>query len=75
MGATILRDLGVVRIKLMTNNPRKYNGITDYGLVITERVPLRITPNRENAAYLRAKQDRLGHLLGLGETDTESALQ
>jgi 3,4-dihydroxy 2-butanone 4-phosphate synthase/GTP cyclohydrolase II len=65
IGAQILVDLGVTTMRLMTNNPAKYGGIEGYGLEITDRVPLSITPNSENIAYLRAKQEKLGHLLGL----------
>src|SRR4029077_4614574 len=65
IGAQILVDLGVTTMRLMTNNPAKYGGIEGYGLEIIERVPMRTVPNEENIAYLRAKQDKLGHLLGL----------
>ena len=65
VGAQILRDFGISKIRLMTNNPGKYAGISDFGLEITERVPL-ITPlHHENTGYLHAKQARMGHLLGL----------
>jgi 3,4-dihydroxy 2-butanone 4-phosphate synthase/GTP cyclohydrolase II len=67
VGAQILRDLGVWRMRLMTNNPAKYRGIADYGLEITERVPLLSAPQIENARYLNTKQALMGHLLGLGE--------
>jgi 3,4-dihydroxy 2-butanone 4-phosphate synthase/GTP cyclohydrolase II len=66
IGAQILVDLGVTTMRLMTNNPSKYGGIEGYGLEITERVPMTTTPNHENIAYLRAKQEKLGHLLDLG---------
>src|SRR2546423_1857523 len=66
IGAQILVDLGVTTMRLMTNNPAKYGGIEGYGLEIIERVPMRTVPNEENIAYLRAKQSKLGHLLGLG---------
>jgi 3,4-dihydroxy 2-butanone 4-phosphate synthase/GTP cyclohydrolase II len=65
VGAQILADLGVRRMRLMTNNPAKYAGLDGYGLEITERTPLVIRPEPENLAYLRTKQDRLGHFLGL----------
>ena len=64
VGAQILRDLGVGGMRLMTNNPRKYSGLADFGLSIAERVPLVTQPTKENAAYLRDKQKLLGHLLG-----------
>jgi 3,4-dihydroxy 2-butanone 4-phosphate synthase/GTP cyclohydrolase II len=65
IGAQILVDLGVTTMRLMTNNPSKYGGIDGYGLEIVERVPLQTEPNTENIAYLRAKQEKLGHLLDL----------
>ncbi|GAB6933574.1 bifunctional 3,4-dihydroxy-2-butanone-4-phosphate synthase/GTP cyclohydrolase II [Calditerricola satsumensis] len=63
IGAQILYDLGVRKMRLMTNNPRKRAGLEGYGLTIVERVPLEIPPNRENARYLWAKKHKLGHLL------------
>jgi len=73
IGSQILVDLGITTMRLLTNNPAKYGGIEGYGLEIVERVPLRALPNEENIAYLRAKQEKLGHLLdiedqGLGRT-------
>jgi 3,4-dihydroxy 2-butanone 4-phosphate synthase / GTP cyclohydrolase II len=65
IGAQILVDLGVTTMRLMTNNPKKYGGIDGYGLEIVERVPVHTVPTDENIAYLRAKQNKLGHLLGL----------
>ncbi len=67
IGSQILVDLGVTTMRLMTNNPAKYGGLEGYGLEIVERVPLQVAPNHENIAYLRAKQEKLGHLLDLGE--------
>ncbi len=70
IGAQILVDLGVTTMRLMTNNPAKYGGIEGYGLEIVERVPVQTEPTDENIAYLRAKQRKLGHLLGFeAETD------
>jgi 3,4-dihydroxy 2-butanone 4-phosphate synthase/GTP cyclohydrolase II len=70
IGAQILYDLGVRRIDLLTNNPRKVVGLEAYGLSITRRVPLRVPANVHNRRYLAAKRDKLGHLLDLhlGET-------
>ncbi len=70
IGAQILSDLGVREIELLTNNPRKLVGLEAHGLRIVRRVPIAITPNRHNRRYLRAKRDKLGHLLDLklGET-------
>jgi 3,4-dihydroxy 2-butanone 4-phosphate synthase/GTP cyclohydrolase II len=62
IGAQILADLGVRDLRLMTNNPAKYGGITGYGLRVVERIPLAIEPTPENAAYLRTKRDRMGHV-------------
>jgi 3,4-dihydroxy 2-butanone 4-phosphate synthase/GTP cyclohydrolase II len=67
IGSQILVDLGVTTMRLMTNNPAKYGGLEGYGLEIVERVPLHVAPNHENISYLRAKQEKLGHLLDLGE--------
>jgi 3,4-dihydroxy 2-butanone 4-phosphate synthase/GTP cyclohydrolase II len=63
IGAQILRDLGLSSIRVMTNNPRKLVGLEGYGLEIAERVPLVSSPTQENAGYLAAKKDKLGHLL------------
>ncbi len=63
IGAQILRDLGVRRIKLLTNNPRKVVGLNGYGLEIVERVPLEMQPNLVNERYLTTKRDKLGHLI------------
>jgi len=65
IGSQILVDLGITTMRLMTNNPAKYGGLEGYGLEIVERVPLRATPTHENIAYLRTKQEKLGHLLDL----------
>ena len=70
IGAQILVDLGVRKIELLTNNPRKLVGLEAHGLTIVRRVPIAIPPNRHNRRYLTAKRDKLGHLLDLklGET-------
>jgi len=65
VGAQILANLGVGRIRLMTNNPAKRAGLEGYGLVIVERMPLEIRPNEKNLEYLRTKREKLGHLLSL----------
>ncbi|KAA0109058.1 bifunctional 3,4-dihydroxy-2-butanone-4-phosphate synthase/GTP cyclohydrolase II [Mycolicibacterium sp. P9-22] len=64
-GAQILRDLGVTSLRLLTNNPAKFQGLHNYGLDIGERVPLLTTPNADNVRYLQTKQDKLGHHLDL----------
>ncbi|AHV98137.1 bifunctional 3,4-dihydroxy-2-butanone-4-phosphate synthase/GTP cyclohydrolase II [Paenibacillus sabinae] len=63
IGAQILKDLGVRRIKLMTNNPRKIKGLEGYGLEVVERVPIQMPENEDNTNYLHTKQSKLGHLL------------
>jgi 3,4-dihydroxy 2-butanone 4-phosphate synthase / GTP cyclohydrolase II len=65
IGAHILADLGVRRVRLLTNNPAKYTGLAGYDLDIVERVPLRIAPHTANLGYLATKQHRLGHDLDL----------
>ncbi len=64
IGAQILLDLGIEKIKLMTNNPRKIKGLEGYGLEIIERIPLEIHSNCSNHFYLQTKKTRLGHILG-----------
>ena len=63
MGAQILCDLGVRRIRLLTNNPRKVIGLEGYGLEIVEQIPISIPANPHNAKYLETKRLRMGHLL------------
>jgi 3,4-dihydroxy 2-butanone 4-phosphate synthase / GTP cyclohydrolase II len=65
IGAQILRDLGLRKLRLLTNNPKKIIGLDGYGLEVCERVALEIVPHEENIAYLTAKRDRLGHLLNM----------
>jgi 3,4-dihydroxy 2-butanone 4-phosphate synthase/GTP cyclohydrolase II len=65
IGAQILRDLGVRKMKLLTNNPKKIVGLEGYGLEVVERVPIEMAPTRRNRAYLATKRDKLGHLLTL----------
>jgi len=61
VGVQILADLGIKRIRLMTNNPKKIEGLEKYGLKIIERVPLIIKPTTSNKKYLEAKKEKLGH--------------
>ncbi len=63
VGAQILTDLGINRLKLLTNNPRKIAGLGGYGLQVESRVPLVICPGDHNAAYLEVKREKLGHLI------------
>ncbi len=67
IGAQILADLGLRKIRLLTNNPRKIIGLKGYGLEVTERIPLEIKLNETNKSYLETKQKKLGHLLKLEE--------
>ena len=62
IGAQILKDLGLTKIKLMTNNPKKIIGLKGHGLEVVERVPIEICPNKSNEKYLKTKQEKLGHL-------------
>jgi 3,4-dihydroxy 2-butanone 4-phosphate synthase / GTP cyclohydrolase II len=66
-GASILADLGLHTIRLLTNNPGKRSALGGFGLVITERVPLAVAPNERNAAYLATKVARFGHVPGTGD--------
>ena len=63
VGAQILRDLGVRKLRLMTNNPKKIVGLSGHGLEIVEQVPISIPPNEDNKRYLDTKRDRMGHTL------------
>jgi 3,4-dihydroxy 2-butanone 4-phosphate synthase/GTP cyclohydrolase II len=63
IGAQILVDLGVRKMCLMTNNPRKMVGLEGYGLSIVDQVPIEIEPNPYNKCYLECKQLKMGHLL------------
>lgn len=63
IGAQVLYDLGVRKIKLLTNNPKKIYGLTGFGLEIVEQIPLRVVPNKFNHKYLSTKKGKLGHLL------------
>ena len=63
VGAQILKDIGLKKIRLMTNNPKKVVGLSGYDLEIVERVPIEINPNEHNEKYLKTKRDKLGHLI------------
>jgi 3,4-dihydroxy 2-butanone 4-phosphate synthase / GTP cyclohydrolase II len=63
LGAQILVNLGVRKMKLITNNPQKRVGLESYGLEIVERIPIEIHPNKNNEEYLRTKRDKLGHFI------------
>lgn len=66
IGAQVLADLGLSTIRLLTNNPAKYGGLSGYGLRISERVPLQPQATEENLKYLRTKQEKMGHLYDVG---------
>ncbi|NOS91563.1 MAG: bifunctional 3,4-dihydroxy-2-butanone-4-phosphate synthase/GTP cyclohydrolase II [Cyclobacteriaceae bacterium] len=63
IGAQILHDLGISKIRLITNNPKKRVGLMGYGLEIVENIPIEITPNQHNEKYLLTKRDKLGHMI------------
>lgn len=63
IGAQILRDLGVTKMRLLTNNPRKIRGLKGYGLEVVERIPLEMPSNKNNEKYLKTKVEKLGHML------------
>ncbi|HEX8083236.1 MAG TPA: bifunctional 3,4-dihydroxy-2-butanone-4-phosphate synthase/GTP cyclohydrolase II [Solirubrobacteraceae bacterium] len=63
IGAQILGDLGLTSIRILTNNPKKIRGLEGYGLSVTDQVPIEHTPNPHNEAYLKAKKEKLGHML------------
>ncbi len=63
IGAQILADLGLTKIRLITNNPRKIAGLEGHGLTVVSRVPIDIDPSENNKFYLKTKKQKLGHLL------------
>ena len=63
LGAQVLADLGIKKMRLMTNNPRKIVGLEGYGLTVLDRVPLEVNPREENLRYLETKKEKLGHML------------
>lgn len=67
LGSQILRYLGIKKMRLLTNNPRKIYGIDGYGLEIVERVSIEMPPTKDNLSYLKTKQQKLGHLLSFAE--------
>lgn len=73
IGAQILKDLGVRKIRLMTNNPRKIKGLEGYGLEVVERVPIQMKENEDNTKYLHTKQAKLGHLLKFDDVEQDES--
>ena len=73
IGMQILLDLGVRKLRLMTNNPAKRSGLEGFGLEIVERIPIEVEPNPHNLRYLQTKREKMGHLLGAQGLDDPSA--
>jgi 3,4-dihydroxy 2-butanone 4-phosphate synthase/GTP cyclohydrolase II len=71
VGAQILADLGIRKMRLMTNNPKKGTGLASYGLEIVEQLPLTTQPNPHNRRYLQTKQKKMGHLLTVADADSD----
>ncbi len=69
LGAQILRDLGITKMRLMTNNPKKISGLEGYGLSVVDRVPVEVPPNEVNRRYLETKRAKMGHVLTLDAVD------
>jgi 3,4-dihydroxy 2-butanone 4-phosphate synthase/GTP cyclohydrolase II len=72
VGAQIIRDIGIKKIQLLTNNPKKIVGLEGYGLEITERVSIEIEPQPDNLKYLSTKKEKMGHILNITDKKTES---
>src|SRR5437764_14645446 len=70
--AAILHELGVGRVRLLTNNPHKVRAMSDAGIEVVERLPCEAAPTPHSLAYLRAKKDKMGHALSLGQHETAS---
>jgi 3,4-dihydroxy 2-butanone 4-phosphate synthase/GTP cyclohydrolase II len=70
-GAQILVHLGIKRMRLMTNNPRKMVGLEGYGLEVVDRVPIQIQPGKYNVEYLRTKHEKLGHFFDIDDLETK----
>lgn len=75
VAAEMLRDLGVRRVRLLTNNPAKIAGLTRYGIEVVERVPLEVTVNPVNRHYLQTKQEKMGHLLPSATSNSVQDMQ
>ena len=75
IGAQILVDLGVRKMKLLTNNPKKIVGLGSYGLEVVDRIPIEVPSNENNASYLETKRKRLGHMIGSDSHSVEQVLK
>jgi len=71
VGAQILRELDISKIRLLTNNPIKRAGLEGYGLEIVENLPLIIEPNEHNDFYLKTKRDKMGHFMNIVKYDSQ----
>jgi 3,4-dihydroxy 2-butanone 4-phosphate synthase/GTP cyclohydrolase II len=71
MGAQILRDLGLSKIRILTNNPKKIVGLEGYGLKVIDRIPIEIKPNDLNLKYLITKKEKMGHMLSITQKTGE----
>ncbi|MTI66069.1 MAG: bifunctional 3,4-dihydroxy-2-butanone-4-phosphate synthase/GTP cyclohydrolase II [Firmicutes bacterium] len=72
IGIQILLDLGIKKIKLLTNNPKKLSGLTGYGIEIVKRVPIQMNHHERNEYYLKTKKEKMGHLLNFEEENNEN---
>lgn len=71
VGAQILRDLGLNKIRILTNNPKKIVGLEGYGLTVVDRIPIEIEPNEVNVGYLTTKKEKMGHMLSMNKKTGE----
>jgi len=75
IGAQILSDLGVTRMELLTNNPKKFHALAGYGLEIVKRIPIVVPPTEKNVKYMKTKKEKMGHLLDDLPLDVEENKQ